>query len=533
MGRYFNAIKRKVTRVFKGRRRRVSRSSTPELRGCSSGNVQLSLPADCLIEIFSHLEDNPKSLQSCVLVNRLWSRSSVPILWAHPFRDSTPSSIIDVYMSYLTDLERIHLVDNGISVSNRRRNQLFDYVSFLRHVSMGSLYTIVLKWTDRTQTTLSSNSKRRSHNTEPSLVMYQALCRLFFSRRSSIRSLSLDWGVMEIWKAYPLLLYSAGIDTYLAKLRQFSIHYITDWSIFGYLAKYSRNIEHLEVLGYSFNIPPHPEDEQNLASLITIQKNLLHFKLFGYATYPVLTLVSLGAQAKSLRSVEISYIHFTSTTLQGPTFEGLAACRNLEELTILNCLNATEEILSPLVCATFPSLRKIHIVESTYGWDNVVVSLIHNNSANLEEVYYKPVDNQQHHIMSPTIIESVAQCCPRIKRLGVPIGTLQISHLTDILTSPYCQLRSLSIFRMDRVSWDRQELWSGLGSLMPTTLRHLNIWIYLGDTPMQLFLQNTQAPLETLYVRWWTHYLGYDYQLVGAYLKDKKVGISEFLRHVI
>ncbi|RIB07197.1 hypothetical protein C2G38_2215183 [Gigaspora rosea] len=338
---------------------------------------------------------------------------------------------------------------------------------------------------------------------------------------------------MEIWKAYPLLLYSAGIDTYLAKLRQFSIHYITDWSIFGYLAKYSRNIENLEVLGYSFDTPPHPEDEQNLASLITIQKNLLHFKLFGYATYPVLTLVSLGAQAKSLRSVEISYIHFTSTTLQGPTFEGLAACRNLEELTVLNCLNATEEILSPLVCATFPSLRKIHIVESTYGWDNVVVSLIHNNSANLEEVYYKPVDNQQHHIMSPTIIEAVAQCCPRIIRLGVPIGTLQISHLTDILTSPYCQLRSLSIFRMDRVSWDNEELWSGLGSLMPTTLRHLNIWIYLGDTPMQLFLQNTQAPLETLYVRWWTHYLGYDYQLVGAYLKDKKVGISEFLRHVI
>ncbi|RIB07196.1 hypothetical protein C2G38_2215182 [Gigaspora rosea] len=160
MGRRLNAVKRKVTRIFKGQRRRVSRSSTPELRGCSSCNSQLSLPADCLIEIFSHLEDNPKSLQSCVLVNRLWSRSSVPILWARPFRDSTPSSIIDVYMSYLTDLERMHLIDNGISVSNRRRNQIFDYVSFLRHVNMGSLYTVVLKWTDRTQTSLSSNPKR-------------------------------------------------------------------------------------------------------------------------------------------------------------------------------------------------------------------------------------------------------------------------------------------------------------------------------------------------------------------------------------
>ncbi|CAG8476733.1 9766_t:CDS:1 [Racocetra fulgida] len=158
-GKPSQCIKRKLTRDFKDRRHKTSRSSTPELRGYSSGKYQLTLPADCLIEIFSHLKDDHKLLQSCVLVNRLWSRSSVPILWVRPLKDSTLLSIIDVYMSYLTDLERIHLVDNGISVTNRRQNPIFDYVSFLRHVSMGSLYTIVLKWTDRTQTFLSTNSK--------------------------------------------------------------------------------------------------------------------------------------------------------------------------------------------------------------------------------------------------------------------------------------------------------------------------------------------------------------------------------------
>ena len=86
---------------------------------------------------------------------------------------------------------------------------------------------------------------------------------------------------------------------------------------------------------------------------------------------------------------------------------------------------------------------------------------------------------------------------------------------------------------MDRISWDDEALWRDLGSLMPVTFRHLNIWIYIGDNPMQFFLQNTTAPLETLYVRWWTHYLNYDYHLVGAYLKDKPVKMSDFLRHVI
>ncbi|CAI2169400.1 19177_t:CDS:2 [Funneliformis geosporum] len=469
MGRRLNALKGYLTSLFKGKgvvnndQFTITNSSTSRQRKSN----KLKLPSDVLIEIFSHLEDDYKTLQSCVLVDRIWCENSVPSLWSQPFKDLTPSTIIDVYLNCLTELEKSYLVENDIiGISNRRRVPVFDYVSFLRHLSMGSLYSIVQRWTDRTQTKYSASPKRR---------------------RSSIRSLSLDWGNKEIWKAYPLLLYSAGIDTYLAQLRRLSIHYITDWSIFGYLSKYAKNIETLEVVDYSFNQAPHPEDEQNLASLISIQNNLRR----------------------------------------------LAACINLEELVIKNCSFATDEILAPLMCATFPSLCKIHIVESTYSWDNVVVSLIQNNPTHLEEVYYKPVDNQQHHTISPTIIEAVAHNCPKIIRLGVPIAKVQINHLVDILTSSECKLKSLSIFRMDRISWDDEALWRDLGGLMPVTLRHLNIWIYIGDNPMQLFLQNTTAPLETLYVRWWTHYLGYDCHLVGSYLKDKPVKISEFLRHVI
>ncbi|GES87402.1 hypothetical protein GLOIN_2v1699770 [Rhizophagus clarus] len=510
MGRRLHALKGNLSNLFKGKGVLDLYNNDQLAHTNSSTSRQqkrkLILPTDVLIEIFSHLEDDYKTLQSCVLVNRIWCENSVPSLWAQPFLDLTPSTIIDVYLTCLTEPERNYLIDNDIiGIPNRRRVPAFDYVSFLRHLSMGSLYSIVQRWTDRTQTKYSVSPKRHNpFNAEPSLL-------------------------------YSVTFTGLGL----------SIHYITDWSIFGYLSKYAKNIETLEVIDYSFNQAPHPEDEQNLASLISIQNNLRHIKLFGYSTYPALTLTSLGSQANSLISVEIIYVHFisnqpsTSTTststssIMRSTLEGLANCVNLEELIIKNCSFATDEILAPLICANFPKLRKIHIVESTYGWDSVVVSLIQNNPTHLEEVYYKPVDNQQLHIISPTIIEAVAQNCPKIIRLGVPIAKIQISHLIDILTSSECKLKSLSIFRMDRISWDDEALWKDLGSLMPVTLRHLNIWIYIGDTPMQLFLQNTTAPLETLYVRWWTHYLGYDCHLVGAYLKDKPVKISDFLRHIL
>src|SRR5436190_5346197 len=39
------------------------------------------LPADCINEIFEHLEDDDATLYSCLLVNRLWCKISVRILW--------------------------------------------------------------------------------------------------------------------------------------------------------------------------------------------------------------------------------------------------------------------------------------------------------------------------------------------------------------------------------------------------------------------------------------------------------------------
>jgi len=39
------------------------------------------LTADCLEEIFEYLENDKNTLYSCLLVNRLWCKTSVRFLW--------------------------------------------------------------------------------------------------------------------------------------------------------------------------------------------------------------------------------------------------------------------------------------------------------------------------------------------------------------------------------------------------------------------------------------------------------------------
>ncbi|RIA82121.1 hypothetical protein C1645_788981, partial [Glomus cerebriforme] len=139
MGRRLHALKGNLSSLFKGKGV-LDFCNNDQLAHTNSSTSRqqkrkLILPTDVLIEIFSHLVDDYKTLQSCVLVNRIWCENSVPSLWSQPFLDLTPSTIIDVYLTCLTESEKTYLADNDIiGVPSRRRVPTFDYVSFLCHL---------------------------------------------------------------------------------------------------------------------------------------------------------------------------------------------------------------------------------------------------------------------------------------------------------------------------------------------------------------------------------------------------------------
>ncbi|CAG8582068.1 3877_t:CDS:2, partial [Racocetra persica] len=80
--------------------------------------IPTSLTFDCFEEILSHLIDSPKTLYSCILVNRLWCRTAIPLLWSHPFEvhgfGERSSDIIQMYISCLPEDERQLLIDEAL-----------------------------------------------------------------------------------------------------------------------------------------------------------------------------------------------------------------------------------------------------------------------------------------------------------------------------------------------------------------------------------------------------------------------------------
>ena len=52
------------------------------------------LPPEILTEIFQYVEDDYKTLFSCVLVNKYWHKFSIPKLWRHPFISTGSNQIL-------------------------------------------------------------------------------------------------------------------------------------------------------------------------------------------------------------------------------------------------------------------------------------------------------------------------------------------------------------------------------------------------------------------------------------------------------
>ncbi|CAG8485678.1 10261_t:CDS:1 [Funneliformis mosseae] len=109
------------------------------------------LSVDCLDEIFEYLENEKATLYSCLLVNRLWHKSSVRILWrniwsvpiSYPNRRRWVSSskILRTLIDCLPHESKVLLSEKGIYSTSKL--PLVNYVSFCKVLSIHEVDQII------------------------------------------------------------------------------------------------------------------------------------------------------------------------------------------------------------------------------------------------------------------------------------------------------------------------------------------------------------------------------------------------------
>src|SRR3954454_972585 len=98
---------------------------------------------ELIYEIIKYLKNDYSTLHSCILVNRLWCRLAIPLLWEDPF--SIPKinyHVIEIYLYNLNDDDKAKLNEFGIKDNLFPSNILFNYPSFIKCLNINKIFRL-------------------------------------------------------------------------------------------------------------------------------------------------------------------------------------------------------------------------------------------------------------------------------------------------------------------------------------------------------------------------------------------------------
>src|SRR5690349_9764819 len=106
------------------------------------------LNEDILILIFEELQEDSKSLFSCLMINRLWCENAMPILWRNPWcyngiNYSNKSSLFIIIAHYLFDNIKEYITNQKIQLTLAiQQSLLFIYLTYCRSINVNTIDSI-------------------------------------------------------------------------------------------------------------------------------------------------------------------------------------------------------------------------------------------------------------------------------------------------------------------------------------------------------------------------------------------------------
>ena len=139
------------------------------------------LNKDVLLLIFEELKDDGKTLYSCLLVNRTWCVTAVPILWKNLERITNINSkriLVDVILLHLSEESRDFLKNQGINnlITKTYQRPLFNYINFWKYLDLSIIESMIL-----------SNNIEKSNVS----IVRNEILKLFINRNTKFICLSI------------------------------------------------------------------------------------------------------------------------------------------------------------------------------------------------------------------------------------------------------------------------------------------------------------------------------------------------------
>ncbi|RGB27809.1 hypothetical protein C1646_768622 [Rhizophagus diaphanus] len=426
-------------------------------------------------EIIQYLRNDISTLYSCILVNRLWCRLTIPLLWEDPF--STPTKnyhFIDIYLQYLEEKDKEKLQDYGINKNLIPLNTLFNYPSFIKYLNTRNIISTIKLWVKAIRN-LSNQPSLQSHPKCDLLrFIYESLFKIFIEKETNLNTLdnfifsNNDHDYFYI--AFKLILQNQNFINNIKNLN-FTI-FITSRINITPLISYLKSINTISSLNYSFYGYHCGFNSKNLNYLFT-------------------SLLKNSNISNTLKIITFSNINFNNIFGFNEIFEQLNV---LESIHIIDC-NYLNSFIQQILNITKPFKLKTLFMNNELPNIDLLILLLKKSGNYLENVNFGLLIKNE---LKQQSLELIMRYCMKIKVFELfGFDNQNIYLLFNLIENIGQNLNYLSIHQISGSFTSNIEtsliILQNLGQILPFKLGYLDLNLMIENAnDFEIFLKNSQ-----------------------------------------
>ncbi|PKY61284.1 hypothetical protein RhiirA4_550909 [Rhizophagus irregularis] len=407
------------------------------------------LNRDVLYLIIKELQNDKKALVSCLLVNKMFCETTVPILWENPWKFLTllekyKKMLLKVIISHLSDESRNNLNKQNLLINSYQR-PLFNYIGFCKHLNFDIIQKVI------------NTIKKKS---EIPLIKNE-IFKLFINENMKFTHLYIP-------KHFDYQINFVVAEHCLSEIKFFNCSTNIDDNVLMGLIEICKSIKELELC---FLV--HEYHNNGIGRLIETQKNLFIVSLIDYY-YPTLSFDETIQNALIKHSSTIHYLNITR-----PPIKLLSSFVNLKVLE----LNDKRQV----DFSWNYSLPRLQILRVKFFSEKALIDLIKSTNGSLIEIKF----DYCNWFRSLEVIQAIHQSCPYLKYLKLVITDGNVEEFEKILIN--CSYLSVLYIDAELIyGWDvLLEILTKLSSANLFKLKFRIIFSSPSDpTPLKLFFDN-------------------------------------------
>ncbi|CAB5212200.1 unnamed protein product [Rhizophagus irregularis] len=155
-------------------------------------------------DIMKHFQNDFSTLHSCILVNRLWCRLAIPLLWENPFSIPTGNyNFIGIYLHNLNGDLKTKLNEYRIKDNLFHSDTLFNYSSFIKYLNTWRIISSIEKWSKNAVRTLKPQDRNFNSVSNFRRLIQMSLFKMFIDNEVNLHTLDIEiFTFYTNWNSY-------------------------------------------------------------------------------------------------------------------------------------------------------------------------------------------------------------------------------------------------------------------------------------------------------------------------------------------